>query len=149
MIQGQNFQYENPEDFITVNDGDVFFRCNFSQSKLDTVLFAGKKNLIFITCNMENVKWDNSWKSDGMCFTAKSKKELKPVLENGKLVNRWEHVKNLGRHAQTNLVTKTKMKDLSRLITNKQLLKFGRGKVNDISRNYKANPKAEITIEDN
>lgn len=131
MIQGQNFQYENPEDFITVENGDIFFMCNFCQAELDTVIFAGKQNLYFVRCNMENVKIAPSWKTDGMCFTRKA--------QGGGV---------FGRHAQTNLLTKPKMETIASQITHKRLLRYKRHAINDISKNYVPLPKQEITIGD-
>jgi len=147
MIQGLSFQFEDPSNFPEhgITNGTEFFKCSLGQKEQDTVILAGLKDLVFIQCNMENVKPDPSWKTDGLCRTVKCKITLTPVEKDGKLTTE-ESKEHLGRYAQTNLLTKTQMKDLARKVTHHQYLDNARGKVNDISKKYLATPKHELNL---
>ena len=57
---------------LTVTDGDVFENCNFSQSVVDTDIFVGKQDLVFVDCNLDNCKLPTGSKTRGGSRNRKS-----------------------------------------------------------------------------
>jgi hypothetical protein len=71
LFEAENYADIDPAQYAEINNGDYFFKCDFSQRNVDTVIMENITDLKFVKCNLINVVIQPTWKTDGMCNTTR------------------------------------------------------------------------------